>query len=57
MEDDLRRRNLERKSSFENLGLIWDLESLMMKMDFENDFEHKEGWGMIFVNQFDVKNG
>lgn len=21
----------------------------MMKMDFEDDFEHKEWWGMIFV--------
>ena len=27
----------------------------MMKMDFEDDFEHKEWWGMIFVNQFGAK--
>lgn len=35
--------------------------SLMVKMDFDDDFGHKNWWGMSFMNQFglkaDEKNG
>ena len=29
--------------------------SFMMKMDFKDDFRHKNGWGIIYMNQFGLK--
>ena len=55
LKNELRGRNLERENSLETLGLISDLVSLIWKMDLEDDFGHKNGWGIRFMNRFESK--